>query len=64
MKHQHACSLGFILISDDENGTDLTPEMYRIAIKETVDRLDRFDTWNSAINIMKSYPIKEQEEET
>lgn len=64
MKHQHVCSLGFILISDDENGRDLTPEMYRIAIKETVDRLDRFDMWNSAINIMNSYPIREQEDES
>ena len=62
MKHQHACSLGFILISDDENGTDLTPEMYRIAIKETIDGLVRFDLWNSAINIMKSYPIREEDE--
>lgn len=61
MKHQHACSLGFILISDDENGTDLTPEMYRIAIKETVDRLDRFDLWDSTINIVISYPIREEE---
>ena len=64
MKHQHACSLGFILISDDEDGRDITPEMYRIAIKETVDGLDRFDMWNSAINIMKSYPIREQEDKS
>ena len=62
MKHQHLCALSFILISDDEDGRDLTPEMYRIAIKETVDRLDRFDTWNSAINIMKSYPIRKEDE--
>ena len=64
MKHQHVCSLGFILISDDENGRDLTPEMYRIAIKEKVDRLDRFDLWSSGINMVLSYPIREQEDES
>lgn len=62
MKHHHICSLGFNLLSDDEDGTDLTPEMYRIAIKRTVDQLDRFDMWNSAINIMDSYPIKKEDE--
>ena len=62
MKHQHVCSLGFILISDDENGRDLTPEMYRIAIKEKVDRLDRFDLWSSGINMVLSYPIREEDE--
>lgn len=64
MKHQHVCSLAFDLISDDENGTDLTPEMYRIAIKEKVDRLDRFDLWSSGINMVLSYPIREQEDES
>ena len=62
MKHHHICSLGFNLLSDDEDGTDLTHEMYRIAIKRTVDQLDRFDMWNSAINIMDSYPIKKEDE--
>lgn len=62
MKHHHICGLAFDLISDDENGTDLTPEMYRIAIKEKVDRLDRFDLWNSEINMVLSYPIKKDDE--
>jgi hypothetical protein len=60
MKHHHICSLAFDLISDDENGTDLTPEMYRIAIKEKVDRLDRFDLWSSGINIIDAYPKREE----
>lgn len=61
MKHHHICSLGFHLISGDENGTDLTPEMYRIAIKEAVDRLDRFDLWSSEINMVLSYPIRKED---
>ena len=63
MKHHHICNLGFNLTSDEENGEDLTPEMYRIAIKETVDQLDRFNMWNSVICIVGSSPIREEDEE-
>lgn len=62
-KHRHICNLGFNVISDDENGEDLTPEMYRIAIKETVDQLDRFNMLNSVICIVGSSPIREEDEE-
>jgi hypothetical protein len=60
MKHIVVCSLTFDLITDVDGGINLTPEMYRIAIKEKVDRLDRFDLWSSGINIIDAYPKREE----
>lgn len=61
MKYRHICSIAFSLVSDDENGRDLTPEMYRIAVKKHVDEFDEHDTWNLAIKLLETYPIKEDE---
>ena len=51
MKYNHACDLAFEVLSNDEHGEDLTPDMYRIAIKKRVDELDRTNSWDEAIGI-------------
>jgi hypothetical protein len=51
MKYNHACDLAFEVLSNDEHGGDLTPDMYRIAIKKRVDELDRTNSWDEAIGI-------------
>ena len=51
MKYNHACDLAFEVLSNDEHGGDLTPDMYRIAIKKRVDELDRTNSWDEAIDI-------------
>ena len=51
MKYNHACDLAFEVLSNDEHGEDLSPDMYRIAIKKRVDELDRTNSWDEAIGI-------------
>ena len=51
MKYNHACDLAFEVLSNNEHGEDLTPDMYRIALKKRIDELDRTDTWDEAIGI-------------
>ena len=51
MKYNHACDIAFEVISNNEHGEDITPDMYRIAIKKRVDELDRTNTWDEAIGI-------------
>ena len=51
MKYSHACDLAFEVLSNDKQGGDLTPDMYRIAIKKRVDELDRTNSWDEAIGI-------------
>jgi len=51
VKYNHACDIAFTVLSNDEHGEDITPDMYRIAIKKRVDELDRTNTWDEAIGI-------------
>jgi len=51
VKYNHACDIAFEVISNNEHGEDITPDMYRIAIKKRVDELDRTNTWDEAIGI-------------
>lgn len=51
MKYNHACDIAFEVISNDEQGTDITPDMYRIALKKRIDELDRTNSWKEDISI-------------
>ena len=55
MKYNHACDLAFEVLSNNEHGEDLTPDMYRIALKKRIDELDRTNTWDEAISIFHTY---------
>jgi hypothetical protein len=55
MKYNHACDLAFEVLSNNEHGKDLTPDMYRIALKKRIDELDRTDTWDEAIGIFHTH---------
>jgi hypothetical protein len=55
MKYNHACDLAFEVLSNNEHGEDLTPDMYRIALKKRIDELDRTDTWDEAIGIFHTH---------
>ena len=51
MIYNHACDLAFEVLSNDEQGNDITPEMLRAALKKRVNELDRTNTWREAIDI-------------
>ena len=51
MKYNHAADLAFEVLSNDEQGNDITPEMLRAALKKRVNELDRTNTWREAIDI-------------
>jgi len=51
VKYSHACDIAFEVKSNSKHGEDITPDMYRIAIKKRVDELDRTNTWDEAIGI-------------
>ena len=53
--YNHGCSLGFEVISKSENGEDITPDMYRIAIKKRIDLLDQTNSWDMAIDIFDTF---------
>jgi hypothetical protein len=55
VKYNHACDIAFTVLSNDEHGVDLTPNMYRIALKKRIDELDRTNTWDDAINIFDTH---------
>jgi hypothetical protein len=55
MKYNHACDIAFEVISNNEHGKDLTPDMYRIALKKRIDELDRTNTWDEAISIFDTH---------
>ena len=55
----HAVDLAFEVISHDKNGDDITPNMYRAALEERMDELDREGTWSEAIG----YPFDTYEME-
>jgi hypothetical protein len=55
MKYNHACDLAFEVLSNNEHGEDLTPDMYRIALKKRIDELDRTNTWDEAISIFNTH---------
>jgi len=51
MKFNHACDIAFEVLSDDAQGGDITPEMYRAALKKRIDELDRTNIWDEAVGI-------------
>jgi len=53
--YNHGCSLGFEVISKRENGEDITPDMYRIAIKKRIDLLDQTNSWDMVIDIFDTF---------
>jgi hypothetical protein len=55
MKYNHACDIAFEVLSNNEHGEDLTPDMYRIALKKRIDELDRTNTWDEAIGIFHTH---------
>jgi hypothetical protein len=55
MKYNHACDIAFEVISNNEHGEDITPDMYRIALKKRIDELDRTNTWDEAISIFDTH---------
>ena len=61
MKYNHACDIAFEVLSNDEHGGDITPDIYRIAIKKRVDELDRTNTWDEAVDIFNTYDTEEDE---
>ena len=53
--YNHACDLAFEVISKHEYGEDITPDMYRIALKKRIDELDRTNQWDAAMDIFDTY---------
>ena len=51
IKYNHAVDIAFEVISNDELGVDITPDMYRLALMRRIEELDRTNTWNEAIGI-------------
>ena len=51
IKYNHAVDIAFEVISNDEQGVDITPDMYRLALMRRIEELDRTNTWNEAIGI-------------
>lgn len=49
MKYNHACDLAFEVLSDDQQGLDITPYMFRMALQKRIDELDREGSWGEAI---------------
>jgi len=56
-RFNHQCSIGFTVISEDEDGDDFTPAMLRAALLKRIDDLDRAgaDEWREAVAIEDSY---------
>lgn len=51
MKYNHAVDLAFEVISNDEQGEDITPDMLRAALKNRIENLDRNNEWLEAVDI-------------
>ena len=51
MKYNHAVDIAFEVISNDEQGEDITPDMLRKALQKRVDELDRTNNWLAAVDI-------------
>jgi hypothetical protein len=52
-RFNHQCSIGFTVLSDNEDGEDFTPEMLRAALLQRIADLDRAgaDEWREAVAI-------------
>ena len=61
MKYNHACDIAFEVLSNDQQGRDITPTMYRIALKKRIDELDLYNTWTEAVGIYGTYDTQEDE---
>jgi len=51
MRYNHAVDIAFEVISNDEQGEDITPDMLRKALQKRVKNLDETNTWLEAIDI-------------
>jgi len=51
MKYNHAVDIAFEVISNDEQGEDITPDMLRAALKKRIENLDKNNEWLEAIDI-------------
>jgi len=51
MKYNHAVDIAFEVISNDEQGEDITPDMLRAALKKRIENIDKNNEWLHAINI-------------
>lgn len=60
MKYSHACDLAFEVLSNDRHGRDLTPNMYRIALKKRIDELDRTNTWDEGIGLYDTFKTEDE----
>ena len=59
----HAFDIAFEVVSSEEDGSDVTPEMFRSAIEKRMNDLDRFDAWEEAIGApFDTYPQAELRE--
>jgi hypothetical protein len=51
VKYSHAVDIAFEVISNDEQGEDVTPDMLRAALKKRIENLDETNTWLEAVDI-------------
>ena len=51
MKYSHAVDIAFEVISNDEQGEDVTPDMLRAALKKRIENLNKTNTWLEAVDI-------------
>ena len=51
IRYNHAVDIAFEVISNDEQGEDITPDMLREALQKRVDELDRTNNWLAAVDI-------------
>ena len=61
-KFNHVFDLAFVVISSDKDGEDVSPNMYRAALKKRMDELDRLNVWEEAIGApLDTYEMEKEE---
>ena len=48
-KFSHLFAIGFSIVSDEEDGSDVTPEMFRDALVKRVRELEQYNEWLEAL---------------
>lgn len=49
-KYNHAYDIGFSLISSTEDASDVTPEMFRTALVNRIEQLDKDNEWAEVVH--------------
>ena len=65
-KYNHMLDVAFTVISETEDGSDITPEQIHVAIAKRIASLaeaNEFNIFSGAISICDTYEIEEQDDE-